>query len=348
MKTNLFGLFQEEIAEQIREHKLEKYRAKQIAEWMYRHHASSFSEMTTLSKKMQAVLEDHVVIERVTCARQKVSADNKTIKFLFSFADGETAETVLMRQPYGNSVCLSTQVGCAMGCLFCASTLAGLKRNLTAGEILSQLLFVQKMLGEEGQHVTSIVLMGSGEPLVNYDNVVRFLRLCHEPYTMGLSYRSMTLSTCGIVPSIYRLAEEGLPITLSISLHAPNDEIRSEIMPINRKYGIDEVLRASEAYYEKTGRRITYEYTLIDGKNDMTSCADELVRRLRGQNANVNLIPVNPVPERGLNRPSLAKINQFCSYLQNHKIQTTIRKEMGTDINAACGQLRNQYLKQKK
>ena len=184
MKTNLFGLFQEEIAEQIREHKLEKYRAKQIAEWMYRHHASSFSEMTTLSKKMQAVFEDHFVIERVSCVRQKVSADNKTIKFLFSFADGETAETVLMRQPYGNSVCLSTQVGCAMGCLFCASTLAGLKRNLTAGEILSQLLFVQKMLGEEGQHVTSIVLMGSGEPLVNYDNVVRFLRLCHEPYTI--------------------------------------------------------------------------------------------------------------------------------------------------------------------
>ncbi len=348
MKTNLFGLFQEEIAEQIRDHKLEKYRAKQIAEWMYRHHASSFGEMTTLSKKMQAVLDEHFVIERVTCVRQKVSADNKTIKFLFAFADGETAETVLMRQSYGNSICLSTQVGCAMGCLFCASTLAGLKRNLTAGEILSQLLFVQKMLGEEGEHVTSIVLMGSGEPLVNYDNVVRFLRLCHEPYTMGLSYRSMTLSTCGIVPSIYRLAEEGLPITLSISLHAPNDEIRSEIMPINRKYGIDEVLKASETYYEKTGRRITYEYTLIDGKNDMTSCADELVRRLRGQNANVNLIPVNPVPERGLDRPSLAKINQFCTYLQKHKIQTTIRKEMGTDIDAACGQLRNQYLKQKK
>lgn len=348
MKTNLFGLFQEEIAEQIREYKLEKYRAKQIAEWMYRHHASSFGEMTTLSKKMQAVLDEYFTIERVICVRQKVSADNKTIKFLFSFTDGETAETVLMRQPYGNSVCLSTQVGCAMGCLFCASTLAGLKRNLTAGEILSQLLFVQKILGEEGEHVTSIVLMGSGEPLVNYDNVVRFLRLCHEPYTMGLSYRSMTLSTCGIVPSIYRLAEEGLPITLSISLHAPNDEIRSEIMPINRKYGIEEVLKASETYYEKTGRRITYEYTLIDGKNDMISCADELVRRLRGQNANVNLIPVNPVPERGLNRPSLIGINQFCSYLQKHKIQTTIRKEMGTDIDAACGQLRNQYLKQKK
>lgn len=348
MKTNLFGLFLEEIVEQISAHRLEKYRAKQIAEWMYQHHATSFAEMTNLSKKMQLLLDEHFTIERVTCVREKVSADHKTVKFLFSFADGETAETVLMRQSYGNSVCLSTQVGCAMGCLFCASTLQGLKRNLTAGEILAQLLYVQKILGEEGEHVTSIVLMGSGEPLTNYDNVVRFLRLCHESYTMGLSYRSMTLSTCGVVPNIYRLAEEGLPITLSISLHAPNDAIRSEIMPINRKYQIDELLAASEAYYNKTGRRITYEYTLIEDKNDMISCAEELANRLRGQNANVNLIPVNPVVERGLHRPSLARINAFCDYLLKRKIQTTIRKEMGTDIDAACGQLRNQYMKQKK
>ena len=252
---------------------------------------------------------------------------------------------MLMRQPYGNSICVSTQAGCNMGCVFCASTLHGMARNLTVGEITGQAVYINDMLkDEDGGKVDTVVIMGSGEPLMNYDNVLGFIRLLHEDYALGLGYRNFTLSTSGIVPNMYRLAEEGLPISLSLSLHAPNDELCSKIMPINRKYHLPEVMAAAKNYAEVTKRRVTYEYILIDQLNDNEKEAEELAVLMKGQLASVNLIPINPVKERNLLRPSLARIEAFENYLKNRHINVTVRKEMGTDIQAACGQLRNKHL----
>ena len=231
-----------------------------------------------------------------------------------------------------------------MGCRFCASTLHGMVRNLTAGEMLAQTYYINDLLAKEGQKVDTIVIMGSGEPLTNYDNVLSYIRLLHEDYCLGMSYRSITLSTSGIVPNIYRLAEEKLPITLSISLHAPEDALRSELMPINRKYPLADVLKAGRDYGEMTGRRVTYEYILIDGVNDNLKQARELASLLKGQLASVNIIPINPVAERNWQRPSLARIEFFANYLTEHHITATVRREMGNDIQAACGQLRNKHL----
>jgi 23S rRNA (adenine2503-C2)-methyltransferase len=266
------------------------------------------------------------------------------MKFLLALKDEAAIETVLMRQPYGNSVCVSTQVGCNMGCLFCASNLQGMIRNLTAGEILSEVLFINNYLKEDGGKVNTIVIMGSGEPLANYDNVLKFIRLCHEDYSLGLSYRNITLSTCGLVPGIERLVQEKIPINLSISLHAPNDEIRSQIMPVNRTFSVSKVMAAGNLYAKETGRRVTYEYTLIKGINDSTENALELASNLAGQLASVNLIPVNPVPERQLLRPDITAILNFEQVLKRRSINVTVRREMGADIQAACGQLRNKNL----
>lgn len=230
-----------------------------------------------------------------------------------------------------------------MGCVFCASALHGLTRNLTAGEILAQVVYVNDLLRQDQARVDTIVIMGSGEPLMNYDAVLRFIHLCHDGAVLGLSYRNVTLSTSGIVPMMERLAQEQIPITLSISLHAPNDEIRSALMPINKKYGIEAVVAAGAAYADQTGRRITYEYIMIAGCNDSPACARALGDLLQGQLANVNLIPANPVPERGLDRPALDKVGTFFAILQKKWINVTLRKEMGADIQAACGQLRNRH-----
>ncbi len=341
---NLFGLTVGEIGVQCASLELPSYRAKQIAEWMYRKGANAFSVMTNLPKSLRTELEQFFSIARAKCVERWDSSDGRTSKFLLEFSDGVAVETVLMRQPYGNSVCISTQAGCAMGCAFCASTLYGVSRNLTPGEMLDEVLFIDEKLRGENQKVDTMVLMGSGEPMMNYENVLAFLRLVHEPYCLNMGYRNIALSTSGVVPGIECLTEEGLPITLSISLHAPTDELRSMLMPINRKYGVQEVAAAGRAYAEKTKRRVTYEYILIRGVNNGEKEARELAALLKGQLANVNLIPINPVTERNWERPSEDEIQRFCYALERLHISATVRHEMGGDIQAACGQLRNRHL----
>ncbi|VBB07942.1 radical sam [Lucifera butyrica] len=341
---NIFGLFEQEIEEEIKPYGLEPYRAGQIAAWIYRQGKQCFEDMTNLSRQKRELLAAHFSVQTVTTVASRVSGDGKTSKFLLSYPDGAAVETVLMRQPYGNSVCISTQVGCAMGCIFCASTLRGVTRNLAGGEILAQVLFIQNQLAREQCGVDSIVIMGSGEPLANYENVLRFMRLCHEPYCLNMSYRNITLSTSGIVPEIYKLAAEKLPVTLSISLHAPNNDLRSQLMPVNRSYSIADVMAAADYYTEVTGRRVTYEYILIAGLNDRPEHARQLASLIKGRIANVNLIPVNPVPERGLLRPDDETIERFFAVMKKQKVNTTIRREMGVDIQAACGQLRHELL----
>lgn len=340
-KTDIFGLFDYEIAELIRPLGLKVYRGKQIAEWLYKHYVYSFTGMTNLAKDLRSTLAAHFTITQVQVKAEQHSTDGKTSKFLLAFSDDMAVETVLMRHSYGNSVCISTQVGCAMGCAFCASTLNGLVRNLTGGEILAQVLYIAELLKPKKQKVDSIVIMGSGEPLANYDNVLRFIRLLHESYCLNLSYRNITLSTSGLAGNIDKLALEGLPITLSISLHAPNNNLRSKLMPVNKHYPLEQVLAASDRYAAVTGRRITYEYTLIAGVNDQPEHAKELAAILKGRLANVNLIPINPVPERGLLRPSLNDVSRFEQLLKKEHINVTVRREMGADIAAACGQLRH-------
>ena len=344
---DIFGMKLAELQQVLAEFKLPKFRAKQVAEWLYVRGASSFEEMTNLPKAQRAELAASLTIGRPRLKTRLDSADGRTSKFLLEFADGTAVETVLMRQPYGNSICVSTQAGCNMGCVFCASTLHGMARNLTVGEIAGQAVYINDMLkAEDGGKVDTVVIMGSGEPLMNYDNVLGFIRLLHEDYVLGLGYRNFTLSTSGIVPNMYRLAEEGLPISLSLSLHAPNEELRSQIMPINRKYHLQGTVAATRNYAEVTKRRVTYEYILIDGLNDSEKEAEELAKLLHGQLASVNLIPINPVKERNLLRPSQARIEAFENYLKAHHINVTVRKEMGTDIQAACGQLRNKHLQE--
>ena len=345
--ADIFGLALPELQAVLEPFNVPKYRARQIAEWLYKRGARNFEEMTNLPGALRAELAEKLSIGRPKLAARRDSADGRTAKFLLEFTDGTAVETVLMRQPYGNSICVSTQAGCNMGCAFCASTLHGLARDLTRGEILAQAVTINDLLREENAgKVDTVVIMGSGEPLMNYDNVLGFIRLLHEAYVLGLGYRNFTLSTSGIVPNMYRLAEENLPISLSVSLHAPNSELRSRIMPINRQYPLAEVVAAARHYAEQTKRRVTYEYILIDGLNDGEAQAKELVRLLQGQLASVNLIPINPVQERNLLRPSPARIGAFEHYLSAHRLAVSLRREMGSDIQAACGQLRNQYLEQ--
>ena len=341
---NIFGMTAEEITAVLKEWGVPAYRARQIMEWLYQRDAHSFEEMTNLPKALRECLREGFFLFRAELRTRLDSEDGSTTKFLLAFADDVAVETVLMRHSYGNSVCVSTQAGCNMGCAFCASTLHGLTRNLTRGEILAQVIFIQELLKSSGQKVDTIVIMGAGEPLMNYENVLGFMRLLHAPECLNMGYRNMTISTSGIVPQIYALAEEKLPVTLSISLHAPEQALRSELMPINEKYPLQEVVTAAKAYVDKTKRRVTYEYILIAGMNDTEECAAKLVSLLKGQLANVNLIPINPVAERNWQRPSPQRIHAFEAYLTKHHIAVTIRREMGRDIQAACGQLRNQYL----
>lgn len=344
---DLFGMEMLELRHVLDEFELPRYRAKQIVEWLYHRGAADFEEMTNLPKTLRELLAAEFVIGKPTLMDRLDSSDGHTTKFLLEYADGTAVETVLMRQPYGNSICVSTQAGCNMGCVFCASTLHGMARNLTVGEIVGQAVYINDVLREEEQgKVDTVVIMGSGEPLMNYDNVLGFMRFLHEDYVLGLGYRNFTLSTSGIVPNMYKLAEEGLPVSLSVSLHAPNDELRSEIMPINRKYHLADVVAAAKHYADTTKRRVTYEYILIDRLNDNEEQAEELVSLMQGQLASVNLIPINPVKERNLLRPSKARIEAFEKYLKNHHVNVTVRREMGTDIQAACGQLRNKHLQE--
>lgn len=319
-----------------------KFRAKQLFEWIHGKHAADFAEMTNLPKTLREKLESTAKLPRTEVVRKLVSQKDGTRKYLFALENGSVIESVLMKYEYGNTVCISTQAGCRMGCQFCASTLDGVERSLTAGEMLSQVYEIQKDCGER---VSGVVLMGSGEPLDNYENVLKFLRLINDRKGQNMGQRHITLSTCGLIDKIYELAEENLQITLAVSLHAPNDGIRNSIMPISRANPMDTLLSACRAYAEKTKRRITFEYAMMQGVNDSDACARELAGRLRHMLCHVNLIPVNDVKERAFVKSSDERVRRFAAILQDNSVETTVRRRLGSDIDAACGQLRRGYLK---
>lgn len=337
MKKDIKSFNNEELAEWVRENSLPAFRAKQIFSWLHKSGVSDFSEMSNVSKDLRNKLSEEFYISSCEIENKYVSAIDGTVKYLFRLSDGEFLETVIMKYKYGYTICVSSQVGCKMGCRFCASTLAGFKRNLTAGEIESQLHSAQKDLGIRISH---IVLMGIGEPLDNFDNVLRFIENVNSEDGLNISVRNITLSTCGIVPRIKDLMKHDLQLTMTISLHAPNDEIRSKIMPVNDRWKINEVIAACREYAEFTSRRVSFEYTLIKDVNDTPECAEELSKLLKGMLCHVNLIPVNNVEERKNIRSSDKSVNKFLHILQKNGINATIRRTLGSDINASCGQLR--------
>lgn len=319
------------------------YRAKQIFTWLHR--GIPFAEMSNLPKSLRDTLSQNAVDFPLSVEETFASKQDDTVKFLFRCADGNLIEGVLMHYKYGYSLCISTQIGCKMGCKFCASTLNGCVRNLSAGEMLCEVILANRYLGERGT-VGHVVLMGSGEPLENYEQMVRFLRLVNHPDGLNISLRSISVSTCGLVPQIYRLADAGMGITLSISLHAPNDAIRTQIMPIASRYPIDELMLAVRHYVKQTGRRVLIEYAMIDQLNSKPEHAKELAALLSGLQAHVNLIPLNPVKESPLQPASAQAIRLFIETLEARHVSVTCRREMGRDISGACGQLRNHYLKE--
>ena len=305
-----------------------------------------FDGMTDIDKATRSLLSQKYIACPLTIIKKLVSSD-KTQKYLYRLHDGNVIEGVLMNYKYGNTLCVSTQIGCRMGCKFCASTLNGLVRNLTAGEILAQVITAnaENAAQNEKRAVTNIVLMGSGEPFDNFDNVVGFLKLVNSPEGLGVSYRNISLSTCGLVPEMYRFADLRLPVNLTVSLHSPIDEKRREIMPIANKYSVKEIINAARYYFEQTGRRVIFEYTLIEGQNDTEKDARNLAGVLKGFPAHVNLIRLNPVRERNLSATKNNQAQKFLGMLESLGVSATIRRQMGVDINGACGQLRNDYLK---
>lgn len=342
MQVNLKSMTQQEIGNILKELGQPAFRAKQIFSWLHSG-ARSFEEMTNLPKELRSVLEERYPICAPTVVRRQESQRDGTIKFLWQLADGNCVETVLMRYHYGNTVCISTEVGCRMGCAFCASTLGGLVRPLEPYEMLDQVLFTQL---ESGLPISHIVLMGIGEPLDNLDNVLRFLELVNSPDGMNISMRHISLSTCGLVPKIDELAKHKLQLTLSVSLHAPNDAVRDTIMPVNRAYPTQELIDACRRYYEATNRRISFEYAMIDGVNDTQAHAKELLRRLKGLPAHFNLIPLNKVEESPLKPSSRKAVADFQKCLEDGGITATVRRSLGGDIDASCGQLRRKYQKE--
>ena len=338
------GLFPDELKIELEQMGEKAFRAKQVFSWL--HKGATFDEMSNLSLSLREKLKSAGVDQPVSIQSVHQSQIDGTKKFLFSLKDGNCVEGVLMRYHYGCTLCVSTQVGCRMGCLFCASTLDGCVRNLTAAEILGQVMCANGTL--EGERVHNIVLMGSGEPFDNYDNVIRFLKLVSHPEGLNISLRHISLSTCGLIDKIKSFADENLPVTLSLSLHAPNDEIRQKIMPIARRYNIHETIGACKYYLEKTGRRVVFEYALIDGVNADEKQAHELADLLRGMQCHVNLIPLNTVKERNLNGVSNRQVQAFLDVLEKRHISATRRREMGDDIEGACGQLRKKVLKEGK
>ncbi len=337
----LLDMTVEEIGAYLSGMKQPAFRAKQIFTWL--HKGVSFADMTNLPKALREALAAHAYDIPMRLEQSFPSQRDHTVKFLNACKDGNIVESVLMQYHYGHSLCISTQVGCKMGCAFCASTLGGCVRNLSAGEMLAQVLLANRYLGISG-HVGHIVLMGSGEPLDNYTQVVKFLRLVNHADGLNISLRAVSLSTCGIIPRIRDLAQEALPITLSISLHAPNDALRQEIMPIAKRYPLQELITAVREYVEKTGRRVVFEYALIDGFNCEPSHAKELAKLISGFQCHVNLIPLNPVKERALAPASPKQVQLFLQTLESLHVSATVRREMGTDIAGACGQLRNRHL----
>ena len=341
---NLLDYTLDELQSWMKENNEPAFRAKQVFSWIYKK-VYNFNDMNNIPKSLKERLENSFIIDMPKIERVYESSIDGTKKILLAFKDGNLIECVLMKYKHGNSICVSTQVGCRMGCKFCASTIGGRIRDLSSGEILAQIMVAQRYLGER---ISNVVLMGSGEPLDNFDNVIKFLKLVNAEYGLNIGQRHITLSTCGIVPKIIELADLNLSITLAISLHAFSDEKRRVIMPIANKYTIAEILDACKYYMNKTGRRITYEYSLVSGVNDSKEDARALSKLLKDMNGHVNLIPVNEIKENTLKRPSKKTIEDFEGILKAHGIEATVRREMGSDINAACGQLRRSYLETQK
>ena len=340
---NLKSLTREEIGDILKELGQPAFRAGQIFTWLHKG-VRSYEEMTNLPKNLRQILAEKYPICPPRVVRRQESSRDGTIKYLWELGDGNCVETVLMRYRYGNTVCISTEVGCPMGCAFCASTLGGLVRRLEPFEMLDQVLFTQV---DSGLPVSHIVLMGIGEPLDNFDNVMRFLELVNSPEGMNISMRHISLSTCGLVPKIDQLAKRKLQLTLSVSLHAPNDQVRGTIMPVNRAYPMDELLAACRRYYEATSRRISFEYAMINGVNDRESDAQELLQRLKGLPAHFNLIPLNHVEESPLKPSSKEAVARFQKLLEDGGVTATVRRTLGGDIDASCGQLRRKYNREK-
>lgn len=339
-KIDIKSMNLSELTEVLQEMGEKAFRAKQIYQWIHEKRVDSFSEMTNISKKLIEQLQEKTYLTSLKKEQVQISKLDGTRKYLFLLDDGNVIESVLMRYKHGNSVCISSQVGCRMGCRFCASTLDGLVRGLTAGEMLDQIYQIGKDIGER---ISNVVVMGTGEPLDNYDNLLKFIELLNDEQGINISQRNLTVSTCGIVPRMRQLADEKLSITLALSLHASNQKKRLELMPVANKYDIHEVIDACKYYFEQTGRRITFEYSLVGGVNDTDEDARELIQLIRGINCHVNLIPVNPIKERDYVQSNAKVIEAFKNKLEKSGINATVRREMGRDIDGACGQLRKRY-----
>ena len=319
------------------------FRAVQVYEWLHKRQAKSFDEMTNLPVRLREVLGQEYELYNLREIKALEDPEDGTFKYLFAVNDGNVIESVFMSYEHGYSVCISSQVGCSMGCRFCASTIGGKVRDLTAGEMLEQVYLMQKL---QGKRISNVVVMGSGEPFDNYDNFVRFYEMITDKDGLNISGRNITVSTCGITDKIREIADKQYALTLAVSLHAPDDELRKEIMPSARKYSIGEIMSACDYFFEKTGRRITFEYSLMAGINDSEECARKLGELLKGRNCHVNLIPVNPVKERNFVRSGTVDITRFKKLLEKSKINVTIRRGLGKNIDAACGQLRRSYIKE--
>lgn len=336
MKADIKSMLPLELEERLKAMGQKSFRAKQIFKWLSGG-AASFDEMTDLPKDLRAQLDQEYYISCPKALRKQVSERDGTIKYLWELSDGSAVETVVMRYHHGNTVCVSTQVGCRQGCAFCASAIGGLVRDLTAGEILDEVLFSQI---DSGLEISNIVLMGIGEPLDNFDNVMRFLELVNHPSGMNIGMRHISLSTCGITERLDELAERSLQLTLSVSLHAPDDETRSKLMPANRGRGVEQLISACERYFTKTGRRISFEYAMIDGVNDSPEQAEQLASLARRARAHINLIPLNHVEEREFRPSTPEKLRRFVSELEKRGANVTVRRSLGGDVDASCGQLR--------
>lgn len=317
------------------------FRANQVFKWIHQKLATEYNEMTNISKQLENILSNNTKITDLKVVTQHTSKIDGTIKYLFELEDGNIIESVLMRYKHGNSVCISSQVGCKMGCKFCASTIGGLIRNLTASEMLDQIYKIQKFIDER---ISNVVVMGTGEPLDNYEALINFIKIINHKEGLNISERNITVSTCGLVDKIKKLADEEFSITLAISLHASNDKTRQEIMPIGKNITIKEILKACKYYIEKTNRRITFEYSIIKDVNDNIKEAKELGALLKGILCHINLIPINPIDERSYKKGTMGRIRDFKNVLEENGLKVTIRRELGQDINAACGQLRKSYI----
>lgn len=337
MKKDILSLNLEELTAEIFALGQPKFRAKQIYRWLHKVFVTDFSQMSDLSLELRRILDDNFVIFQCSIEKKLISEYDGTIKYLFRLYDGEYIESVLMKYKYGYTVCVSSQVGCRMGCTFCASTLSGVVRSLEASEILSQVYSISR---DNDIRVSHVVMMGMGEPFDNYDNVLKFLRMITDENGVNISMRHISVSTCGIIPAIYRIMEEKLQFTLSISLHAPNNKLRTSMMPVNKKYPVEELIDACRKYTLNTSRRISFEYSLVNGVNDTPECAEELAKLLKGMLCHINLIPINEVTETGCKKSSPERVRRFADILASKGFAVTVRRELGSDINAACGQLR--------